>query len=957
MVAAALVAAACGRDPIPPLATAEPGVVFTYPVDGQLDVPLGTRVVVTFSDPVVASAASALTLEGPTGPVAATAEVTGDGYTIQIAGAALEPGTTYGLVVPQTIAPDARNLPTSGPLVSFTTRTARPRAAAPALVAFNGADPAQPTAMRPMLESTTLRLVFSEPLDPRSVVLGAGALELVEATTRAPVPSTLIANGIHVSIDPIDHLTAGAAYELRVGDRLLDLGGQPVVPRTIALTPQDSRGQAGPIAQVLRTRQAGDPGPARSRAGAVPNEIAIEKPIIGREIAALMPAALAAELGDPKALGGPIAFTIPRGQRMRATGLDVRLGGEIPTGLSTGDILIELVTDGGGRIYRNPHQPASQIPENERAPLYVDLSLDVAVYAVDPKGTAVLTQTVLGVQGAGTVIATDGVLAIETVATMELGLLGVTSAPSNLVLELITDPSASPDVDQTAPQVVATSPALGTAEHAVDTGIEIIFDEPVDLDLARAGGLRLEAGAAVVPSVIESHGAALVIRPLAPLAYSTTYRVVFDNVRDLAGNALAATPPLSFATPRLVATGVPMTVTAVYPGVACALSSGRCAGGNGGDDAYHPFSLPADQPIEIAFSQSPTPSTIAHGTACNTGTVRVEQVDAAGTCVAAVPGTLVRRDRTLSFVPDAPWSEGTRYRLTLVSGGNNSCNAGELCAGGNAASFDPLSGTEGGDGGGPNLVVDFTGEAPSTGTFLFAGTGPSTDVNGSGFIEGGEVLRDENRAAMRIIGTTGAVNSASFNGADCVPGTPEKEACLYIGGAMPVIMGELSTTCPLPDGTTAPSCIPVTMSPQPMYGTSVSMRANVVGVFNLDSDTGTSVMRPREPAGGPLVGYVIDDGGTPTLVVALELYMDAPDMSLPLSSHDLHSKPVSAILRGPMSFLSDGRIVIAASNTADLPLTVRIDAPLGINGTVRMLVPAGEMKLQLVSPSSRGVLR
>ena len=66
-------------------------------------------------------------------------------------------------------------------------------------------------------------------------------------------------------------------------------------------------------------------------------------------------------------------------------------------------------------MYRNPHQPGGQRPENDRAPLYVDLSFDVAIYAMDPEGNAVLTQTVLGVQATGTAIATDGVLAIETV--------------------------------------------------------------------------------------------------------------------------------------------------------------------------------------------------------------------------------------------------------------------------------------------------------------------------------------------------------------------------------------------------------------------------------------------------------------------------------------------------------------------------------------------------------------
>ena len=90
------------------------------------------------------------------------------------------------------------------------------------------------------------------------------------------------------------------------------------------------------------------------------------------------------------------------------------------------------------------------------------------------------------------------------------------------------------------------------------------------------------------------------------------------------------------------------------------------------------------------------------------------------------------------------------------------------------------------------------------------------------------------------------------------------------------------------------------------------------------------------------------------MVAKLELYMDAPDLAIPLSAHDLHSKPLSVSLSGPVKFLPDGRISIALTNTAAMPVTITIDAPIVGNGTVSMEVPAGEMKLQLVSPALRG---
>src|SRR4051812_37569256 len=154
---------------VAPLATAEPGVVFTFPVDGQRDVPTGARIVVTFSDDVVKSALSSFTLIGPNGPVDATPEVVGDGKSVQFSGVTLDEGATYKLTVGQALAPQAKNLPASGPLVTFTTRSLRPRAAAPTLIAVNGGDPMSPQSFRPMYETSTIRLVFSEPIDPRTI--------------------------------------------------------------------------------------------------------------------------------------------------------------------------------------------------------------------------------------------------------------------------------------------------------------------------------------------------------------------------------------------------------------------------------------------------------------------------------------------------------------------------------------------------------------------------------------------------------------------------------------------------------------------------------------------------------------------------------------------------------------------------------------------------------------------
>ncbi|MEJ7600788.1 MAG: Ig-like domain-containing protein [Kofleriaceae bacterium] len=579
--------------------------------------------------------------------------------------------------------------------------------------------------------------------------------------------------------------------------------------------------------------------------------------------------------------------------------------------------------------------------------------MDLAIYTLAPDGNAVLSQTILGVQATGTVIATDGVLAIENVAAMEMSVLGMTSASTNMVLELITDLAAPAPSDTEPPVLQITSPQEGTSLHAVGDGIELVFSEPVDL--ARFDGVTLHTASGVpIATVLESHGATVVVRPVQRLPYAVDLELELDGVTDVAGNPLAATMPLGFSTPRLQGTGVPLTIVSLRPGAPCSLTGGRCSGGRDSDEVYRPFELAANEPIDAVFSQPITPASVTLGASCGTGSVRVETLDAGGACSGVVAGTLIRRDRSLSFVPDEPWVVGKRYRLALVTGGNEGCDGNELCGiSGEAASFDPLSGTEGGDAGGPSLVIDFAGGAATTSVLSSLDVSPATDLNGSGFIDSNEIRYDENRAALRIVGTSGAVGSASFDMADCLPATPEVEGCTYLAGSLPVQLGELERDCPLPGGGIAPSCIPLGLSPQALLGTSLSLDASV-GI-TINTDTGTTVMRIREPTSGPLKGYIVDNGGKPKIVAALELYMDAPDMSIPLSSHDLHSKPLSVQLEGPVTFLPDGQIRIQLSNVADVPVSVGIDAPLGLSGTVDMVLPRGEMRLQLLSRLLRGV--
>jgi hypothetical protein len=152
-------------------------------------------------------------------------------------------------------------------------------------------------------------------------------------------------------------------------------------------------------------------------------------------------------------------------------------------------------------------------------------------------------------------------------------------------------------------------------------------------------------------------------------------------------------------------------------------------------------------------------------------------------------------------------------------------------------------------------------------------TAPTTDLNGSSSVDGSEATEDANRTAMHVTGTTGAVSSATFTSGQCMGGT-SGDGCMYINGSMATELMPIQMGCTLPDGTMAAVCQPVAIAPGVMYGTNVDM--NAVALFTLSTSTQTSIMRVREPATGPITGYVYSDNGMPSFMVKLDLYMDAP---------------------------------------------------------------------------------
>ena len=1002
----ALAGPGCGssKDPLSP----GPGVVYSYPFPGQKDVSVGARIIVGFTDPVDEKALTgectattgAFCVVGPDGQplpnVAVAAEP--DKTVVHFLSEALQPGTDYDVFVrPALLGGKATNLSDEQPLFSFRTRQSKPIGGEPPSVLTINSEDAGVFAIGeaktgeprfPVVDFTGIRVTFSEPIDPDSIREG-DTFQFVEVDpatgdTIAAVPGTLLVQGTYVSFDPAADLGDGKNYRLRLSSGIRDLGGEALADSEFAFVPQSTAGDSGRTTQILDTQ------PSREEAGfelASPtigrpiNRIEEFSPMIGEKVVEFYEGVVVAEMADADAFGPIIPVTIRKGALLRTTGIDIKLGGQLPVGVDTGDLSLTFLSDATGYLVRNLYRPASQVPDDDTSPVYAFLNFDVALTSSDPTGNALLNQTTLNIQSVGTAKVDKGSLSIQVTASTELDLLGVDDPTVQVILGLNLDPESKPPVDTQGPFFTAARPASGEQEFPAGDRLLLTFSEAIDTSKLEAGSITLAtAGGTAVPVRVLGNGSTLIVTPVTPLQAGQNFRLsIGSGVVDLAGNPLVprgddatgGVNQLDFRTgPISTSRPIPPLVAAIYPGAPCALtaggadSPGRCASGAGNDDRYAPFELPANQDLEVYFNQPIRQNTLTLGTLCGTGSVRVEIVDGGDICQGTVPGTLLRRERSLRFVPAKPWEVGPIYRLTLVSGGNNNCDAGEICGTNNRPlNPDAVAGLADGEGGGPAMQIRFAAVAAALReTYIPATTSPFSDLNGNGFIDPGEVPTDENRGANLVVGTGGIVSSARFDMPDCVPETSgQSEGCFYLSGSLPVSMGQLETNCTIgQDASGNPRvvdrCIPVKVTPQILYGTSLRLEATLIGIADLTEETGTLVMRVRETPTARNTAYIIDDGTGLKLVMTLNAYLDAPELSILLSSHDLHSKPLTIALEGPVSVTSDGRVKINAANTANIDLRVNIDAP-GPNGSIDMRIPAGQLRLQLLGHPQKNAMR
>jgi hypothetical protein len=957
-----------------------PGVIFSYPRDGQYDVPTGARILLTFSEALPASASGdacskdgdqvvgSFCVEGPEGLIPGVPTV--EGATLAFAPTnGFAAGATYRVYARPALLSGATNLPGQVPLLTFRTRSTRTRAGEAATVlTVNGAPlGADGSATSPFLDVAPVRLLFSEPLEPNTVT--SKSVRLLHSSDSTPVDGTVLAKGIHLTIQPAQKLEPGEDYRLELTSAVLDRGGEPIAPVSLTFAPIRTAAPGQdlyPLSLNVDPAWSESTAQPTSRLGAMPvNSNVLTSQLVGTNILGVLSGGLQSLTGDTKAMGTTIPMIIPRGQRLDLTSMKIRHGGSIEAGVQTGTGHFTMLTDAVGFLMRNPFRSADLDPDDAQSPTYLVFTMDAVMSSEDPAGNTISTQTLLGVELLGLSIIDGDQLAVDQVGALDYDLLGIDTAPINLAMRLRTGSNAGiPDLE--APTLVSTFPANGAADIPPTTPVELNFSGPLDPALIRDGSeVTLTQGTTRVPTTARLEGTTLVITPARRLDDGASVDLSYSGLRSMSGAAVAS-GKVSFTTVALSSSNAaPPILVALLPGAPCALtggsasSPGHCAGGQDGDTSYLPFTLAANRDVYAAFSQPMDPASLELGSECGKGSIRVESLGAGGKCSGVVVGSLSKGEREFRFTPNRPWVSGAAYRLTLVAGASHSCAAGAICGRNKLAlNSDPIGGVAANAGGGPDVVIDFTGAPPTLDSFLPLVADPVADQNGNGYLDAGERPNDKNRVVMELTGFGGVITAASLAGDDCLPDRPGKQSCQYLSATMLSSVGSLLASCPVdaqgkPSTASNPPCIRVRVYPNIIVGTSTATDSTaLLIVTNNNLQTGMMLERLRETS-GPLYGYIMQEAGAAVYVIRQELYLDAPDLTIPSATHDQKSKPMSATLKGPITFRPDGRMQVALRNVEDVSLQTNIEVPVLGKGNIDMKIPAGEMRVTLVGPLPR----
>lgn len=833
----------------------------------------------------------------------------------------------------------------------------------------------------PVMDFSSLRLQFTQPIDQKTLEYGLGkSVSLVDAAGDL-VPARLLASNRLLTVDPVDDLNPGEKYTLQLTAALKSSLGDSLTPGSYAayeFTPKDSRPRATTALQVPDSAAGAV---VSSLTGRAINNVPITSTLLGNDSASQQVGNLFAELAFVPHYPDATPLRVPRGNILTGSSVDVKIVGKVPANLNTGAVKVNIISDANGYMTENPYSKSPDVPRQ------VYLVMDAAMSSGNAPANGAFNQNIMHIEVVGTAIVKNGKLVMDGVGVAELDVLGLDQAAGVLSFHLEgyenEHVAPAPTPDTVAPALQSWVPG-DVADDADAPGrarpgdpVILTFSEALDPASITNTSLQFLRGGVAEPFNWRSDGSSLVIQPITPLIHGANYSVQMStDIKDLAGNGLvqAYNKQFTMSTQATPASRSPV-VLAAYPGYPCvstgatvALSSGipagtqgRCAGGQAGDDVLPLPELPIDRAIQVQFSQS------INAASLNSSSFKVEVSSnntTTGTTWSAVAGRLEVSPQAVRFQPDTPWSVNRLYRYTLTSNNSTSssaCSPATQVCGSNGLPLqtqilaDGPSNAPAATGGGPNMVILFRTVAASTSTLQRLRGLPAYDVNANFLHDSGETdatgsgddYSAVNAARIKVSAYSGLVTGARIgcdpDGADC----PLKQF-LFLSTALDADVADFDAGL---------NAVRVLIQPTQIIASSVDVVAKALGQ-TLNAPTGPQIMRVRyavNPANGkrelPITGYITNDGSGLRLSATLDLYLDEPNLNAQLLifpvTHNLHSYPLTAAVSGPVQFLPDGRMLATLQNDADT--TINVSLLGGLGGTITLVIPKGTLKMQGVS--------
>jgi len=844
--------------------------------------------------------------------------------------------------------------------VSFSTEPTRSIPSLAPQVVFNSVDSSE----YPLTDRSSVHIGFSEWIDPASVREASVSF----ASPAGDVDARVMVDQFNASITPLSPLPNAGPWTVSLSG-LYDFSGTPMATftREYSVTP------LGSLSRV---------NVAAARNNDIDSQATVNSTLFGvRQVT--LDSETGVYLGDPLVFDGYQPVLIRRGTEIKASSLDLELGGVSATSLSSGPLRLVVLNDAIGYLRKNKLTGTFDVPQS------LDIIIDLGVSTSEDRTQAVLTQYELGVRASGLSEVVAGQLEFALSGTNSLGILESGSVSTNLDLVLATVNRVNPDfTDSQAPAFVSAYPENGQLGLETSSVVQLIFDEALDPAGVAALVSLSDSDGNTVPAEVLVNGGKIAVIPGNTLAGERRYTVtVQPGLKDLVGNTADQLITTSFTTQsNTSAFSLPARITGMIPGIACPLEgadlqnniAGYCFGGDI-TKAFTVFQLPEDQPVEIWLNTSIEPASAYVASSCSdTAPISVRRVDwSNGTarCIEAVGGIVNLAGNNLSFSPDGGLEVGASYLFEINVGDDDNCDNGELCGdNGLPVEINPLDDSR--TAGGGSIVIPFTAVAANGGVYQPMLSRVRTDIDGSNSIDGNETgsvgssidvrmdlcnsrtcsdLKINNRRVCASPDAEPAVAGYSCN-ADAP--TTDLDARI-VGGNIAYSDVVLPITVGLPeeDPTTGGQRIPVRVPPIAQYTTGLEQRVSVL-ILNLDVPTGGLVFRfqqnGRPGTATTPIGYISTDaaGVESRFTIDLNVLVDAPELNIPTGGrHNLINRVTSVRFSSLIEFDEQGRFALDLRNQEAIKLPTRISGTLfGLsNGTVTFEVPAGGLKLDVVS--------